>query len=225
MQQSDADLPIRLLTQVRTEFDQLRWQSERIEGFLTHKATNAEAEGVRGMPEPLGDVFAMESAGHRNPVQLVDEQGTPRHREDPILDVKGNPILDKTGKPLDFVMPAFRSVQFSGDQKGFQRLDTIAKRAGKVVSTLKIDALEMMSDWNFSSSGECWWAVIFEVAWSGRNPLLSAKKQIWIPSDSPCTYLPYDLRSAGLSIAGCIPESLRSIQLEKSSTRCFCQRH
>jgi hypothetical protein len=48
----------RLLNQIRSEFDQLRWKSQPIRGHFTHKATNAEAEGVQGTPFSTGDFIA-----------------------------------------------------------------------------------------------------------------------------------------------------------------------
>jgi hypothetical protein len=192
MRDTESTLLTRLLTQIRSEFDTLRWKSRRIEAFLVHRATNAEAEGVKGFPQPTGKFFAMGGAGHREFRQVVDENGNYRLRDDPIVDVHGKPIVNSAGTAYDVVMPAFRSVFFTGDNDHFGQLSTIAKRAGAAAAAGDFKVARILDGWRFSTTSDLWWALVFELAWTGTHPLLTADRRIWLPSESPNTYVPYD---------------------------------
>ncbi len=201
MQNPRIGLVIRLLTQIRSEFDRLRWQSKPIGAFLIHRATNAEADGVLGLPEPIGQMIAMHGAGHRDFQQKMESNGQPRLRDDPILDVKGVPIVNVVGESLDVVMPAFRSVIFTGDNQNFALLAAIAIRAGKAISAIHLPSCERLAAWQFSTSSDLWWAYVFELAWSKDYLLLCADKRLWLPAEKPNGYIPYNLKALNALVA------------------------
>ncbi|MFA9479721.1 TIR domain-containing protein [Phycisphaerales bacterium AB-hyl4] len=185
----------RLLTQVKSDFDRLRWQARPIRAQLIHRATNAEAEGVVGIPAIQGDMIAMQGAGHREAFQRLDKNGNAIFRDDPILDVKGNPITNSAGEAFDVVMPAFRKVSFTGVNKDYGLLAGLAERAGRIVTRLgKLPFPCFEQGWQFSQPSDLWWSLIFEIAWSGRHPLLVADKRIWLPDENPHSFVPYDLQ-------------------------------
>lgn len=186
---------IRLLTQVGSEFDRLRWQAVPIRAQLVHRATNAEAEGVRGIPRPRGDAVAMQGAGHREAGQRLDENGHPLFRDDPILDVTGKPITNSAGQAFDFVMPASRSVTFTGKSEDYHRLEGIVVRAGRITANLLyLPAMTLLAGWRFSTPSDLWWALLFEIAWARHHPLLVADKRLWLPANQPSTFIPYDVQ-------------------------------
>ncbi len=197
MSSYDPSLIVRHLTQIRSEFDRLRWQSSSIKAQIYHRASNAEAEGVRGIPGigAIGMSFVgMQGAGHRDGGMRTDKNGNPKFRDDAILDACGTPISNSAGSNFDFIMPASRSVTFAGEDKDYVILAEIAKRAGRVMRMTSNPILSILSDWRFSSDSDVWWAFIFELAWSGANALLIAEKRLWIPAVVPNVFLPYDLQ-------------------------------
>jgi len=190
----DQSLIIRNINQIRSEFDRLRWQSNAIKAQIYHKATNAEAEGVKGIPSIGKNFVGMQGAGYRDGGIRLDERGKPKFREDAVLDVHGIPITNSAGSNFDFAMPVIRSVTFAGENEDFYILAEIAKRAGRVIRMVSNPILSGLSDWRFSSDSDVWWAFLFELAWSGSNPLLVAEKRLWLPADKPNVFIPYDLQ-------------------------------
>lgn len=193
----DQSLIVRNLNQIRSEFDRLRWQSSAIKAQIYHRATNAEAEGVRGIPGigAVGMSFVgMQGAGYHDGGMRTDKNGNPKFRDDAVLDVSGIPISNSAGSNFDFVMPVIRSVTFAGENEDFVILAEIAKRAGRVIRMLSTPIISGLSDWRFSSDSDVWWAFLFELAWSGANPLLVAEKRLWLPADVPIVFIPYDLQ-------------------------------
>jgi hypothetical protein len=185
---------LHLLEQIRSDFDRARFECEPISVMLVHRATNAEAEGVKGYPKAQREPIAYGGAGHREAVQLVDEKGNPKFRADPILDVHGNPIVNSAGDAFDVVMPAFRQVQFSGEVSDYHKLNTLAERAGRVVLNISnLPIFACLLGWQFSEPADFWWSLVFEIAWSGRHPMISAQRRIWAPSEKPTSFFPYDL--------------------------------
>ena len=180
--------------------------------MLTHRATNAEAEGVIGFPRPRGKMVALRGAGNREAFQRFDKNGNPNFRPDPIVDVKGNPIVNSAGQAFDFVMPAYRTVEFTGRYSDFQRLKSLAERAGRLVSRIPtMPSRALLDGWRFSSPDDIWWAMLFEIAWADRHPLVTAKREIWAPSKKPFSFFPYDinvlrqLANVGLELEESIP--------------------
>jgi hypothetical protein len=213
MDKAKESLFIRLLTQVRSEFDRLRWQAEPIRAQLVHRATNAEAEGVRAIPIPTGELVAMEGAGHREGGQCFDANGNPLFRDDPIVDVTGKPITNSAGEAFDVVMPASRSVTFSGRAEDYHLLAGIAQRAGRVAASLvHLPLASVLTGWRYSTPRDLWWAMLFELAWGMQHPLLVAEKRLWLP-DQPNSLVPYDLHqliglaSSGISLFERIPKN------------------
>lgn len=208
-----GDKTLRYIQQIRADFDRLRWQCQGIEVQLVHRATNAEAEGVVGVPtgrwrEPV----AFQGAGHREAHQRFDEHGQPRFLDEPVVDVKGQPITDANGKALDFVMPAFRTVTFAGECVDCEKLSNVAERAGRLIPGMAhLPALAVLRGWQFSTSSDLWWAVLFEIAWANRHPLLTAERRLWLPAENPASFVPYDieqlraLAAAGFGPANSIP--------------------
>lgn len=188
-------LLVGLLSQLRADFDRLRWQASPVRAQLVHRATNAEAEGVLGIPSlPSSDVVAFQGAGHREAQQLFDESGNPRFREDPIVDVKGTPITNSAGEAFDVVMPAFRTITFSGRIEDYQQLAQLAERGGRIVGSLRLPVLDRFQGWRFSTPSDLWWSVLFEIAWQKEHPLLVAEKRLWLPAKEPHAFVPYDLQ-------------------------------
>jgi TIR domain len=195
MEGAKLPLVMRLLAQTRAEFDRLRSQGAPIKALLIHRATNAEAEGVRGFPMPNGQPVGMEGAGHRDGGQRLDENGNPLFRDDPIVDVKGKPITNSAGQAFDFVMPAFRSVFFNGRTEDYQMLAGVVVRAGRLVAKLlHLSIMEILAGWTFSTPQDLWWGLLFEIAWAGRHPLLVAEKSLWLPAEKPNAFVPYNLQ-------------------------------
>lgn len=184
----------RLLTQIRSEFDHLRWQARPIQAQLVHKATNAEAEGVRGTPMMDHAIVSMQGAGHREFYQRVDKNGHAIFRDDPILDATGKPFTNSAGEAFDIVMPAHRTVVFSGRAEDFQLLVGIAKRAGRLTTNLvTLQIIQGLAKWEFSTESDQWWALLFEIAWAQHHPLLFAERRLWLPDNSNIS-VPYDLQ-------------------------------
>lgn len=206
----------RLLRKARSDFDRLRFEGAPLAVTLVHRATNAEAEGVVGYPHAQREVIAFGGAGHREPYQRRDKNGNPLFRSDPIVDVHGNPITNSAGNALDFVMPASRTVSFTGLLGDYQKVHSLAKRAGRLVwESRGAAALPVPPGWRFSSPEDIWWTLIFEIAWAGLHPLVVASRQIWLPptppNASPTSFMPYDidqlrqLSQMGADIAKIIP--------------------
>ena len=193
MDTGDREKFNRLLSQARSDFDRIRSQNKPIRVQLLHKATNAEAEGVRGIPRAFAGAIAFHGAGNREARQVFDERGNATFRKDPIIDVNGNPIVNSAGEAFDFVMPASRTVTFEGDNEAYEALAGIAERAGRIVGNLgQLRTMEFARGWRFSSAADLWWATVFEIAWAGHHPLLSAARRLWVPNDRPSSFFPYD---------------------------------
>ena len=158
MNNTDQALNIRLLNQLRLEFDHLRWQSSPIKAQLIHKSTNADAEGVRGIPDAGIFKLAMQGAGYRDGGQKFDENGNPKFRKDPVLDADGTPIINSAGEAFDFEMPAHRSITLTGNKerfKDYKLLDSIVVRAGRVIANIKyLPIFELLYGWKFSSGSD-----------------------------------------------------------------------
>ena len=155
---------------------------------------------------PVSEVglVAMQGAGHRDSYVRRDEQGNTQFRDDPIVDVKGKPILNSAGQALDIVMPAHRSVSFYGDSQHYALLAGIAKRAGRALARLsESPVLSLLDGWRFSTQSDIWWGLLFELAWADCHPLLVAEKRLWLPSDDAHKFVPYDLQQLrGLASSG-----------------------
>lgn len=204
---------VRLLEQVKNDFDYVRRQRGSIDVLLVHRATNAQAEGVLGHPSSrnLQQVVAFGGAGHREPYQRFKD-GEMQFRDDPVVDVKGNPIVDSSGRGIDFVMPAFRTTEFSGDGLLYQQINDLAQRAGRLVLALQSSPdLAILAGWRFSGPSDIWWFLVFEFAWARVHPLLVAEKRLWLPAETPNSFLPYDLEQirglASVGIGPKIPEN------------------
>lgn len=202
------------LQQIQSDFDRVRWQCQPIQVQLVHRATNAEAEGVIGIPLSRQQPIAFQGAGHRELFQRIDGSGKPLFRDDPIVDVKGHPITNSSGQAFDVVMPAFRTVDFAGGVADYQKLSNVAERAGRLVAKMKnLPSLSVLRGWQFSTPSEVWWAVFFEIAWAGRHPLLTAERRLWLPAEKPTAFVPYDieqlraLAASGFAPLGPIPEN------------------
>jgi hypothetical protein len=162
-------------------------------------ATNARAEGVSGTPLSRGNVVAMQGAGHRDFSQRFDEDRHPIFREDPILDVNGTPITNSAGEAFDVIMPATRSVTFTGRSQDYNLLSTIALRAGRLIAALgSIPMMNRLEGWRFSTPSDLWWALLFEIAWEGLHPLLITEKKLWLPAENPTSFAPYNLRQLNI---------------------------
>ncbi|MDQ3045521.1 MAG: TIR domain-containing protein [Chloroflexota bacterium] len=185
---------IPFLEKVRADFDHARFACGPVKVMLTHRATNAEAEGVVGNPRAHGEVIAYGSAGHRECRQRFDKDGGALFRTDPIVDVAGNPVVNSAGDAYDIEMPAFRSVEFTGQVADYQKLSSLSERAGRLVSKLgSAPALGLLAGWRFSKPEDLWWALLFELAWAKRHPLVTAQRRIWMPSETPNVFYPYDI--------------------------------
>lgn len=183
-----------LLSDLRADFRYFRWHSAPVRAQLIHMATNAEAEGVIGIPAPRPPFVAQEGAGHRGFRQRVDDAGNPVFRAGEIVDVEGKPITNSSGEAFDVIMPAFRTVSFSGTSEDFTTLRGLAERAGRITANLPaLPQVHLMRDWRFSTPSDVWWALLFEMAWGNVHPLLVAERQLWIPAENPSAFLPYDL--------------------------------
>jgi hypothetical protein len=194
---SERALINRLLSQIASDFDRLRWERQPIRTQLIHLASNAEAEGVRGQPAFQGELVGIQSAGHREGGIRRDEQGNPCLRDDPILDAVGKPIINSDGKPVDVIMPASRNVAFLGEPEDFTLFSETAQRAGRILAKLDGTTVpDLLGGWMFSTSADLWWAFVFELAWSHRHPLLTAEKRLWLPANEPNKFIPYDLQTA-----------------------------
>ena len=190
----ERSLYVRLLSQSREDFHYLRWHSCPVYAQLVHRATNAEAEGVVGVPVPNERVVEIGGAGHREFQQRVDERGRPKLRADPIVDVNGKPITNSAGEACDVAMPAFRTVAFGGATEDVTKLREIAERAGRLVAKLRdLRQMSFVKGWSFSRPRDLWWALLFEMAWANEHPLLVAERRLWLPAQNPSTFVPYDL--------------------------------
>lgn len=199
----DRSLYVRLLSQVREDFRFLRWHSSPIYAQLVHRATNAEAEGVVGVPAPNGQIVAMEGAGHRECRQEVDERGRAKFRADPIVDANGVPITDQAGRALDLAMPASRTIALGGSIEDVTKLREVAERAGRLVARIPdLPQMALLKSWSFSTPRDLWWALIFEMAWANDHPLLVAERLLWLPAETPSTFVPYDLSKLNALAAG-----------------------
>ena len=198
-----------LLEQIQSDFDRVRWQCRPIEIQLVHIATNAEAEGVIGIPLAHQPAIAFQGAGHREFFQRIDGSGNPLFRDDPIVDVKGSPITNSAGEAFDVVMPAFRTVHFLGDVADYQKLSNVAERAGRLIARMKsLPSLSALRGWQFSTPSDLWWAVLFEIAWADRHPFLTAERRLWLPAQDPTAFVPYDIdQLRGLAASGFAPLS------------------
>lgn len=196
---SNLNIYHKLLSQTRIDFDRLRTQTRSIKMQIIHKASNANAEGVKGMPRLIRKPLAFQGAGRRDFEQNVDTRGFPTFRDDPVLDAMGHPIVNSVGQAFNVRMPASRSVMFEGEIDGVNRFLAIGERAGGTALGLShLPALHFTKEWKFNSASELWWALLFETAWNQRHPLLKADKQLWLPSDQPSAFIPYDLESVQL---------------------------
>jgi hypothetical protein len=185
---------IRLLEQVRSDFDRLRVACAPIKMQLEHKATDAQAEGVEGIPYDVNGAVAFGSAGHREAFQRCDSKSNPLFREDPIFDANGKPIENSAGEAFDIVMPAFRSTVFSGASDDYRKLEHIAERGGRLIAKVEISWLRAaLAGWRFSKHADLWWTVVFEIGWSKRHPLLNLERRLWLPSEVANVFVPYDL--------------------------------
>lgn len=204
----------RLLVELRADFDKLRERERPIKIRLIHEASNAEAEGGPHDEPPFGEQpVAFLSAGHRLFRQHFDANGKPRLTDPPVLNPAGEPIVDSAGRGLDVTMPARRLIQITGDSDAVTRLRGLAKRGGQLAGARPGAMLRMLDGWQFGASEDRpedrWWALVFELAWSGRHPSLSAKRNLWWATETGGLVLvPYDAEELRVC-AGASPESLR----------------
>ena len=98
MDTGDREKFNRLLSQARSDFDRIRSQNKPIRVQLLHKATNAEAEGVRGIPRAFAGAIAFHGAGNREARQVFDERGNATFRKDPIIESTAIPSLTPLAK-------------------------------------------------------------------------------------------------------------------------------
>ncbi len=185
----------RLLSQLRGDFDALRQRGRPIKARLIHLPSNAEAEGVTGYPPPSSAASAYVTAGDRDGKQNFDASGNVKFIDPPVLDVSGQPMVHpQTGQGIDYTMGASRTVELVGPSDAVAGLGSLARRGGKLARRIRNDVLATLAGWTFSSGEGLWWAVVFELAWSGRHPLLSADRQLWLKSaDGPFLLLPHDI--------------------------------
>ena len=123
----------RLLSQLRAEFDGLRARETPVQARLIHRATNAEAEGVKGSPSRMvGSVGGIFRAGQRDGWPNLDANGNQEFVDRPLLDPAGTPIVNSAGQGVDWTMPASRTIEFSGDRGAVTRLRTLAERGGQL---------------------------------------------------------------------------------------------
>ena len=195
-QDDDTEQTQRLLSQLRGEFDGIRERETAVRVRLIHKATNAEADGVKGSPPAmLGSVGGSFTAGQRDGWPNLDDDGNQVFVDPPLLDPAGTPIVNSTGQGLDWTMPASRTVEFSGDRGAVSRLRSLAERGGQLAVAWRNETQRLLAGWRFSAPEDRWWALLFELAWSGRHPLLTAKRQLWLTDEKgQVLYLPYDAR-------------------------------
>ena len=175
----------RLLRDLRADFDRLRQREQTVKARLVHKATNAEADGVRGYPTWLEDssIRRKLGAGFRNGRQNRDAMGNPKFVAEPVMDADGQPIVNSVGEGFDITLPAIRTVWLVGDAKAVGQLCALAERGGRLARACRCSTLRMVSDWQFTIPEAVWWALVFELAWSGRHPALTATRQLWLTDE------------------------------------------
>lgn len=181
----------RQLTQLRDDLDSLARGSSTIKAELWHKATNAETEGIVGLPKRQRMFAYFGGAGNRDGYVRRNVDGTFRYASEPILDLDGKPIVDESGRPLDFVYPALRQIMLDGERQQVNQLRALAERGGSIARRIPTAIHEHLIDWGFSAEQDCWWALLFEFAWSGVNPLVRAERMIWI--DDGMGTVPHDV--------------------------------
>lgn len=212
----DPDHLQRLLCDLRADFNGLRQHERPIKITLIHLATNAEAEGVVTKhpsltPKPC---VAFLGAGHREARQNYGPEGQVRFIDPPVVDVHGRPIIcPESGKGIDVTMPAFRNVMLAGEINAVERLQGLAERGGRLAATCRDNTLPLLAGWRFSGPEAFWWALVFELSWSGQHPLLSATRCLWHVSDKfELVRFPYDLEEVRrlaafpLGAMGVVPE-------------------
>lgn len=189
----------RLISELRADFHSLQQSAGLIKCRLSHRATNAEAEGVKGWSPFRSDAppIMVTDAGSRDCYQRVDEKGNPRFIDPPVLTPDGKPITNSAGEGFDVVMPASRTVELWGDQQTIGQLCRFASRGGKLAETLvksnQFGLLPLLTGWQFSEPEGLWWFLLFELAWSNNHPLLRASRSVWlIGSDGRLLLCPYD---------------------------------
>lgn len=185
----------RLLGDLRADFDGLRQRERPIKIGLIHRASNSEAEGVKGYPSwTWGAMVTHLGAGSRMFRQNFEPDGTLRYVDPPAVDIHGQPIIHPvSGKGIDVTMAASRSVQLAGDPDAVARLRSLAERGGRLALARRDKTLRLLADWRFSGPEQLWWALVFELAWSGLHPLLSTTRMLWQTLENGrLVKLPYD---------------------------------
>jgi len=193
---------------------------------------------VTGYPFPRGDTcVGFLGAGSREARHNRERDGGMRFIDPPVLNAYGKPIIDKmTGRGIDFTIPASRSVQLFGKPEAVARLRALAERGGRLAMHSRDKTLRLLAGWQFGSPEELWWALVFELAWSGRHPGLSASRHLWQERDDGARVtFPYDIDQVrrfaelGVNAAGIlVPESwLKRLpeayvsEIEDAASACF----
>lgn len=209
-----------LIRELREYFVDLARKSTPMKSLLLHRASNVEALGLTGLPFiDRYNLVHSTGAGNRDFFINLDANGRPKIRGTPVSDLDGNPITDGSGKPLDVRFPAHRQFMLFGEIDCARRLTALAERAGRLVSFFPdLPMISTLQHWRFSNGAGLWWSLLFETAWSQQNPLLSAKRWIWLPTKSDqqsSASLPYDIqeirylasKESGNGIAIQVPEN------------------
>lgn len=183
-----------LLAELREDFAAIRRQCAPIRVRLVHQGQNARFQGVERFPFEDGPrpVFHG-SAGSREMRQRFDANGHPLFTDKPALDAAGVPITNSAGEAFAFTPGAHRFLDLFGGLDAVARLQASATRGGQLVAALRPRVCALLRGWQFSRDDESlWWALLFEVAWSERHPLLRAKRLLWRCTPNAHAYFPYD---------------------------------
>lgn len=160
---------------------------------MLHRATNAEAEGVVGIPyvfqgnqRPGSHHFSM---GNRDGWYNVDEKGAPKFVDVPALDIDGKAIAASNGQGFDIILPAYRRAIVTGPQDEVKKLTELTTIAGGLVSAIAEAAALLPLRWQINGGEPRWWTIVFELGWSGRLPSQRPEKLIWYAGE---TYVKHD---------------------------------
>lgn len=180
---------------IRRDFESLRQERFPIRAVLIHEATNVEHYGVQPYPyETEFGYCGQTCAGMREGGDLSDANGMPLFADEPELDAHGNPIVNTAGEAFAIVMPATRTVAFFGEAGPVARLRRATERAANLLAQFPLPTFAPPVGWRFSpGTGGLWWAMLFEYAWTGTHPLLSASRYLDHPAgDRGLIRLPHD---------------------------------
>lgn len=185
------------LLALRDEFVEFRRRESPVKSVLLHKADNATTPC--GAPAVFQEASVARFPAGRRPLQtILDAAGQPRHVDPSILDLDGKPFVDAEGRGIAVLWPAHRQIALQGEREAVQRLEALSNRAGELLSLIASSVTgpqtpRLLHGWRFPTAARAaWFVLLFELAWSGRCPLLRTSQQVWLPSDA-ATSVPYDL--------------------------------